>query len=182
MSAHGSPWPQLSPSSISEAKEPFRRKNVSKIVRGEGAAARNMEDLDWGLSGCRGARLVYWHTTVPISSPEHTSRREAIPRFPLGAHAKLTTFIVGRLYAHVFSCPVADAMRKLKMGSRGAAVLSQIWPVIDRQLEWPKNLMTSQGTPPASRWRSSTSSGAFRPQDHSKVDRLARDSPTAPWR
>lgn len=84
----------------------------------------------------------YWHTTLPISSPEHIPEG-GDPDFPY-AHTQTTTFIVGKLYAHVFSSPVPDVISKVKMGPRGDVVLSQIWPVIDRRLEWPKALMTDR--------------------------------------
>jgi hypothetical protein len=88
------------------------------------------------------AQGFYWHTTIPISSPECVPEG-GDPDFPY-AHTQTTTFVIGKLYAHVFSSPVTDAISKVKMGPRGAAVLSQIWPVIDRPLKWPKSVMTDR--------------------------------------
>jgi len=70
------------------------------------------------------AQGFYWHTTIPISSPEHVPEG-GDPDFPY-AHTQTTTFVVGKLYAHAFSSPVTDAISQVKMGPRGAAVLSQI--------------------------------------------------------
>jgi hypothetical protein len=79
---------------------------------------------------------------MPISSSEHVPEG-GDPNFPY-AHTQTTTFIVGKLYAHVFSCPVPDAITKLKNGARTEAVLSQIWPIIDQRIDWPKNLVTDR--------------------------------------
>ena len=88
------------------------------------------------------AQGFYWNATMPISSPEHVPEG-GNPNFPY-AHTQTTTFIVGKLYAHVFSCPVPDAITKLKNGARTEAVLSQIWPIIDQRIDWPKNLVTDR--------------------------------------
>jgi hypothetical protein len=88
------------------------------------------------------AQGFYWHTTIPISSPEHVPEG-GDPDFPW-AHTQTTTFIIGKLYAHVFSCPVTDAIAKLKMGPRGTAVLSQVWPVVSPTVPWPKDLLTER--------------------------------------
>ena len=79
---------------------------------------------------------------MPISSSEHVPEG-GDPNFPY-AHTQTTTFIVGKLYAHVFNCPVPDAITKLKHGARTEAVLSQIWPIIDQRIDWPKNLVTDR--------------------------------------
>jgi hypothetical protein len=84
----------------------------------------------------------FWHSTLPISSPEHIPEG-GDPNFPW-AHTQTTTFIVGQLYVHVFSCPIADVVRKVSLGVRGNVVMSQIWPPTDRVFGWPKALLTDR--------------------------------------
>lgn len=77
----------------------------------------------------------YWHTTMPISSPEDVPEGEN-PDLPR-SHTQTTTFIVGQLYVHVLSSSVPAVVSKLRLNGRAPSLLTQVWPSIHQSITWP---------------------------------------------
>jgi hypothetical protein len=77
------------------------------------------------------------HTAVGIDSAEGIARRD--PKIP---NTQTTTFVVGKLYAHVFSSEIPDIIAGITLGKIGLEKLAQIWPARESFIGWPTNALS----------------------------------------
>jgi hypothetical protein len=76
------------------------------------------------------------HTAIGIDSAEGIARRDT--KIP---NTQTTTFVVGKLYAHIFSSEIPDIIAGITLGKIGLEKLAQIWPVRESFIGWPTNAL-----------------------------------------
>jgi hypothetical protein len=56
-------------------------------------------------------------------------------------NVQTTTFVVGKLYIHAFSCPYPDIVAKVQPAQRTISLLAQVWPLRENFIAWPPQAM-----------------------------------------
>jgi hypothetical protein len=90
----------------------------------------------------RGKWVGYWvHNALAIGEEYVSYSSEgAVAR----SNTQTTTFVVGQLYIHAFSCSsMPELVDKITLGSLGIKKLAQIAPVKESVVVWPPDAMTN---------------------------------------
>ncbi len=91
-------------------------------------------------------RRVHWkgqwaHSTRPILAndcAEMASHSVAPP------NTQETTFVIGQLYIHAFSCPFSNLVSSSNVSGTGGTKMAQLWPPRAPVIKWPLALMTDR--------------------------------------
>jgi hypothetical protein len=76
------------------------------------------------------------HGSMSIAPSVRTEGRD--PRVP---NTQTTTFVVGKLYANVFSSEILGLIRGVSLGPRAIGKVARIWPVQEEFITWPPNAL-----------------------------------------
>jgi hypothetical protein len=76
------------------------------------------------------------HSAIGIDSAQGIARRRT--KIP---NTQTTTFVVGKLYAHIFSSEILDIIEGITLGKIGLEKLAQIWPIRESFVGWPTNAL-----------------------------------------
>jgi hypothetical protein len=92
----------------------------------------------WIGNYTRGKWAGEWvHTASGIDSAKGIARRDT--KVP---NTQTTTFVVGKLYAHIFSSEIPDIVAGISLGKIGYEKLAQIWPIRESFVGWPTNALS----------------------------------------
>jgi hypothetical protein len=78
---------------------------------------------------------LWVHNTIPIRGEEDIPKTSDLGiDFP---NTQCTTFVIGKLYVHVFSSMITRIIRKQDMRGEGKMVIPRLWPIRSSPLAWP---------------------------------------------
>jgi hypothetical protein len=79
----------------------------------------------------------HWaHSYMGIAPLESIANRP-----PEVANTQTTTFVVGKLYAHIFSSEIVRLVEMAALGRRTLILLAQAWPIREDFIAWPTSPM-----------------------------------------
>ncbi len=63
---------------------------------------------------------------------------ERDPKIP---NTQTTTFVVGKLYAHVFSSEIISLVNQVSLGPKAIGKMARVWPIQEDFIAWPTNAL-----------------------------------------
>jgi hypothetical protein len=78
----------------------------------------------------------YAHGAMGIAPSVRAKDRK--PEIP---NTQVTTFVIGKLYAHVFSSEIARLVSRFSLCQRAIGKLAGVWPLQEDFIAWPTNAM-----------------------------------------
>jgi len=101
---------------------------------------RHAPDANWRIWIGNYERVKWlgqWaHASMGIAPSVRIKDRN--PEIP---NTQTTTFVVGKLYAHVFSSEISRLVNQVSLGSKAIEKIAQIWPIQEDFIAWPTNAM-----------------------------------------
>jgi hypothetical protein len=90
----------------------------------------------------RGNWVGHWvHNTLPIVDeidPKLSEKKTPKP------NTQTSTYVVGQLYIHAFSCPFPEFVHRCGLSNTGAKKFAQIWPLRESMIAWPTNVISDR--------------------------------------
>jgi hypothetical protein len=84
------------------------------------------------------------HFTLRIRQFPGEEKWAAKPDGTLRSNTQITTFVVGRLFIHAYSCPFPEVLHADKVVQEVDSSLVQIWPPRHSTLTWPTAQVTDR--------------------------------------